>query len=57
MFPIVLAPATIIVCEPFSTGLDLYPYASPILAAVIADVISDGLLALTKMLAGLVSPV
>ena len=48
MFPIVLAHATINVCEPSSTGLGLYPYASPILAAVIADVISNGLSALTK---------
>ena len=48
MSPVVWAPATVIVCEPSGTGLDLYPYASPILAAVITDVMSDGLPSLTK---------
>ena len=48
MSPVVWAPATVIVFDPSGTGLDRYPYASPILAAVIADVMSEGLPALTK---------
>ena len=48
MSPVVWAPATVIVFDLFGTGLDLYAYASPILAAVITDVMSDGLPSLTK---------
>ena len=43
------APATGIVFDPSGTGLDRYLYTSPILAAVIADVMSEGLPALTKI--------
>ena len=45
--PVVWAPATLIVFDPSCTGLDLYPNASPILVAAIADVMSE-LPALTK---------
>ena len=45
---VVCAPSTVIVFDPSGTGLDLYPYASPILAAVITDLMSEGLPALTK---------
>ena len=48
MSPVVWTPATIIVFEPSGTGVDQYPYASPILAGVIADAMSDGFPALTK---------
>ena len=57
MSPVVWAPPTIIVFEPSGTGVDQYPYVSPILAAaVIADAMSDGFPARTKNSSWAVKP-